>query len=68
MEYAEKVTADNTGIVLNLAINYGGQAEILHAVKNIVSDVQGGVLRVEDIDSQKFEDYYIPEGCRHRIC
>ena len=53
---------DNTGIVLNLAINYGGQAEILHAVQNIVSDVQGGVLRVEDIDSQKFEDYLYTRG------
>ena len=62
MEYAEKVTADNTGIVLNLAINYGGQAEILHAVQNIVSDVQSGLLRVEDIDSQKFEDYLYTRG------
>lgn len=62
MEYAEKVTADNTGIVLNLAINYGGQAEILHAVQNIVSDVQSGLLQVEDINSQKFEDYLYTRG------
>ena len=62
MDYAEKVTAENTGIVLNLAINYGGQAEILHAVQNIVSDVQNGSLKVEDIDAQHFEDYLYTKG------
>ena len=40
MEHAEKVTAENTGIILNLAINYGGQAEILQAVQNIVEAVK----------------------------
>ena len=62
MEHAEKVTAENTGIILNLAINYGGQAEILYAVQNIVTDVQGGSLKVEDIDAAHFENYLYTQG------
>ena len=62
MEHAEKVTAENTGIILNLAINYGGQAEILHAVQNIVNDVQSGSLKVEDIDAAHFENYLYTKG------
>ena len=34
MNHAIEATKDNNGIILNLAINYGGQAEILHAVKS----------------------------------
>lgn len=37
-EKTAKITEKNTGLVLNLAVNYGGQAEILRAVNNILSD------------------------------
>ncbi|MEG1160098.1 MAG: polyprenyl diphosphate synthase, partial [Acidaminococcaceae bacterium] len=37
MDTAMQETKDNTGIILNLAINYGGQAEILRAVQNIAA-------------------------------
>ena len=39
MDHAIEETRNNTGIILNLAINYGGQAEILHAVKTIANQV-----------------------------
>jgi undecaprenyl diphosphate synthase len=37
-------TKGNTGLILNLAINYGGRAEIVDAVKSVASDVAAGRL------------------------
>lgn len=42
-------TAGNTGLVLNLAVNYGGRAEIVTAVRQIAEKVKDGTLQVEDI-------------------
>lgn len=62
MDHAVRETKDNTGIILNLAINYGGQAEILTAVKNIAADVQAGKLAVDDITNDIFEGYLATKG------
>ena len=56
MDHAIAVTKDNTGIVLNLAINYGGQAEILQAVKNIAELVKNQQLEPSEIDNKIMED------------
>ena len=42
-------TRANMGMVLNFAINYGGRAEIIRAVRNIVSMVQRGECNEEDV-------------------
>lgn len=47
-------TSRNTGITLNLALNYGGRAEILHAVRRIAEDVQAKRLSIDDIDETAF--------------
>ena len=57
MDYAMKVTEKNTGIILNVAINYGGQDEIIRAVKQIASSVQHDQLNINDINKKMFEDY-----------
>lgn len=42
---------------LNIALAYGGRAEIVDAAKRIAGDVLAGVLRIEDIDEKTFEKY-----------
>jgi undecaprenyl diphosphate synthase len=39
MSDAENMTVANTGLILNIAVNYGGRAEILHAVQRIAQNV-----------------------------
>jgi undecaprenyl diphosphate synthase len=45
-----KLTRDNTGMVLALALNYSGRAELVDATRAIVQAYQEGRLRLEDID------------------
>ena len=43
-------TSGNTGLVLNLAINYGGRAELTQAFQHLAAKVQSGALTPEQID------------------
>jgi len=54
---AIRKTADNTGLVLNLALNYSGRMEILDAVRKIVRDVQAGDISPRKISEEVFERY-----------
>ncbi len=46
----EEVSVNRTGMVLNIAMNYGGRAEITRAVKLLIQDVKDGVLEPDQID------------------
>ncbi|WEV55021.1 isoprenyl transferase [Leuconostocaceae bacterium ESL0723] len=52
---AVEKTADNTGMFLNFAINYGGQAEIVQAAKQIATAIVKGELSPADVDQETFE-------------
>ncbi|MEW5797205.1 MAG: isoprenyl transferase [Candidatus Zixiibacteriota bacterium] len=54
---AVEKTRRNTGLVLNLALNYGGRTEILDAVKAIVEAARGGMIDVADIDEELFSGF-----------
>ena len=49
IEDVEAKTADNTGLELIVAFNYGGKAEITQAVRRIAVKVRDGLLRPEDV-------------------
>ena len=46
------MTAENTGMVLALALNYGSRTEIVEAVKKIAQECKAGKLNPEDIDEE----------------
>lgn len=50
-------TRNNTGLKLNLALNYGSRAEIKMAVVNIAQDVKNGSLKPQDIDENLISKY-----------
>lgn len=61
LELAMKTTANNPGLVLNLCVNYGGQAEIADAAQGIARRVQAGELAVDDIGPETVEQHlYVP--------
>jgi undecaprenyl diphosphate synthase len=47
-----EVSANRTGMVLNIALNYGGRAEIARAVQLLAKDVQSGLLKPEEITEE----------------
>ena len=60
----EKLTADHDRFQLNIAISYGGRAEIIDAVKKIACEIQHGDLAVDDISEELFSRYLYTEGIR----
>ncbi|CAA7602550.1 Ditrans,polycis-undecaprenyl-diphosphate synthase ((2E,6E)-farnesyl-diphosphate specific) [uppS] [Acididesulfobacillus acetoxydans] len=55
-------TKSNRGLVLNLALNYGGRAELVGAVQGICRDVQGGRLKPAEIDENVVDRYLYTAG------
>jgi undecaprenyl diphosphate synthase len=50
-----RLSRDNTGMVLCLAINYGGRTELVDACRALAERVRRGELRPEDIDEAAVE-------------
>ena len=56
--HTEEMSKDFTGMTLNIAVNYGGRDEILHAVKEICSDA----LKPDQLTEEAFERYLYTAG------
>ncbi|MEG1381010.1 MAG: polyprenyl diphosphate synthase [Ruthenibacterium sp.] len=58
----EKKTKNNTGTVLNIAINYGGRQEILRGTQILAQRVQDGLLKPQDITMDLFSSVMYTSG------
>jgi undecaprenyl diphosphate synthase len=61
-----KITSSNTGMVLNIALSYGGQAEIADACRKIAEKVKKGRLSPEEIETphsqkEEEEEHHLPQ-------
>lgn len=55
-------TSKMKGMVLNLALSYGGKDEILRAVKKICSDIEQKKIESEKLDEKVFSSYLDTAG------
>lgn len=53
----EEATKDNTGLVVNFCLSYGGRQEIVDATKKIATDVLENKLNINDINEELFKKY-----------
>ena len=57
IQYSIDETLNNTGMILTLALSYGGRQEIMDAVKKVAQMVKEGKVLPKDIDSSLFESF-----------
>ncbi|MGL5296369.1 MAG: isoprenyl transferase [Culicoidibacterales bacterium] len=59
---AMEQSADNTGMIFNIAVNYGGRLELVRATQKIAQEVAKGTLAVEEINEAIIGSHlYTPE-------
>ncbi len=74
----EEISKNRKGMLLNIAMNYGGRNEILYAVKNLCADVKAGIIQPNDITDKDIQsrlytanipdpDLIIRTGGEHRL-
>ena len=59
---AEEKTKKNTGMIVNVALNYGGRKEIVDGVKEICKKVINNEISINDIDEHLFSQMLYTKG------
>jgi undecaprenyl diphosphate synthase len=57
IQQAEQLTASNTGLIINVAANYGGRWDIANAVQQIAQKVKDNLLDVNSIDETTIDQF-----------
>lgn len=63
IDHAIEITENNTGIILNMALNYGGRDEIVRAAKMAANDVLSGKITTGDIDENYMSEHMYTADC-----
>lgn len=65
LKKAMDATKENTGLILNFAMNYGGRAEIVMAMQQLMKEVEAGRLTIDELNeqhiSQQIMTAHLPE-------
>ena len=78
MAASEELTAANPGLMLQVAVSYGGRWDIVQAARRLAAQVASGALALDAIDEERFgrelalgempdPDLFIRTGGDHRI-
>ena len=59
---AERRTAGNTGLHLNIAVNYGSRAELAKAAREIAEEALAGRLKPEEISEETVSEHLYTAG------
>ena len=62
MNENEEESCNRDGMVLNIAMNYGGRAELVTAIQNIAQQAADGVLKPEEISETLVSDNLYTKG------
>ncbi len=62
IEYAVLETKDNDGLLINIALNYGGRDEIIQAVRQIAKAVEEKSVSVDQISPELFSEHLYTKG------
>ncbi|MEA3328203.1 MAG: isoprenyl transferase [Candidatus Omnitrophota bacterium] len=55
-------TRSNQGLIFNLALSYGGRAEIIEAVRKLIEDLRAEKIRLSQINEDVFSQYLYTDG------
>ena len=62
IDRVERLTSTNTGLILFLAINYGGRSELVHSVRELAKQVAAGTLSADEIEESTISDHLYTGG------
>ena len=54
---AAEHTKNNTGVNLNVALNYGGREEVVSGVRSIIKDILNEKMSLDDLNEESFKNY-----------
>ncbi len=62
IQRVEEGSSQNTGLTVNVALNYGGRNEIMTAVQRIAKEVEDNKIKANQVNEQLFETYLYTSG------